>query len=79
MEKVPDVRNKTIEEAGRILMEHGFRYTTDTYNISEKSKVIDQFPLPETEVSKGSIIDLYLDEDTKMQEKSYNARFNRKV
>ena len=69
MEKVPDVRNKTIEEAGRILMEHGFRYTTDTYNISEKSKVIDQFPLPETEVSKGSIIDLYLDEDTKMQEK----------
>jgi len=69
MEIVPDVRNKTIDEAGRILVEHGFKYTTDTYNISEKSKVIDQFPLPETEVSKGSIIDLYLNEDAQAQKK----------
>ena len=69
MEEVPDVRNKTIEEAGRILMEYGFKYTTDSYNISENSKVIDQFPLPGTEVSKGSIIDLYLNEDQKTQKK----------
>lgn len=69
MEIVPDVRNKNIDEAGKILMEHGFKYTTDTYNISEKSKVIDQFPLPETEVSKGSIIDLYLNEDAQAQKK----------
>ncbi|MCF6460000.1 penicillin-binding transpeptidase domain-containing protein [Clostridium sp. Cult3] len=69
IEEVPDVRNKTIEEAGRILMEHGFKYTTDSCNISEKSKVIDQFPLPGTEVSNGSIIDLYLNEDQETQKK----------
>jgi stage V sporulation protein D (sporulation-specific penicillin-binding protein) len=67
--KVPDVRNKKIGDAGKILIELGFKYTTETYNIKQDSKVIDQFPLPGTEVSKGSIIDLYLDEDFKSENK----------
>lgn len=62
-EIVPDVRNLTISEAGRILTELGFRYATESYNITENSIVIEQFPLPGTEVTKGSIIDLYLDAD----------------
>jgi len=62
-EVVPDVRNMTIGEAGEILSQLGFRYTTESYNITENSVVIDQFPLPGTEVTKGSIIDLYLQED----------------
>ncbi|NMB26741.1 MAG: PASTA domain-containing protein [Tissierellia bacterium] len=69
IEEVPDVRNKTIGEAGRKLTELGFKYTTETDYITEKSKIIEQFPLPGTKVSKGSIIDLYLDEDFKNAEK----------
>ncbi|MCF6466504.1 penicillin-binding transpeptidase domain-containing protein [Clostridium sp. Cult2] len=63
--EVPDVRNMTIEEAGKKLSELGFKYTTESLNIIENSMIIDQFPLPGTEVTKGSIIDLYLDEDDK--------------
>lgn len=66
---VPDVRNIKIEEAGKILSESGFKYTTESFNIIEDSMVIDQFPLPGTEVTKGSIIDLYLDEDYKKENK----------
>lgn len=66
-EIVPDVRNLTIGEAGKILTQLGFRYTTESYNIEENSVVIEQFPLPGTEVTKGSIIDLYLDSDYKSE------------
>ena len=62
---VPDVRNLKIEEAGRILTDLGFRYTTESYDFDQNSVVIEQFPLPGTEVTKGSIIDLYLDVDSK--------------
>lgn len=57
---VPDVREQTIVEAGKILTDLGFKYNTETIEITAESKVIDQFPLPGTEVSQGSIIDLYL-------------------
>ncbi|NLJ78240.1 MAG: PASTA domain-containing protein [Tissierellia bacterium] len=61
--EVPDVRNKTMEEAGKILAEIDLRYATESLNIVEDSLIIGQFPLPGTEVSKGSIIDLYLSEE----------------
>lgn len=61
--KVPDVRNMKIEEAGRKLSEFGFKYTTESLNIIEDSVIINQFPLPGTEVTKGAIIDLYFEED----------------
>ena len=50
-------------------MESELKYTTESLNIKEDSKVIDQFPSPGTEVSKASIIDLYLDEEFKSQDK----------
>lgn len=65
MAVVPDLSNKSIEEAGKVLTELGFKYTTESDNITTKSKIINQFPLPGTEVLKGSIIDLYLDGDLK--------------
>lgn len=64
-EIVPDVRNMKIGEAGKVLANLGFRYTTESYDIQEDSVIIEQFPLAGTEVSKGSIIDLYLDIDYK--------------
>ena len=57
---VPDVREKTIIEAGKTLTDLGFKYNTETIEITADSVVMDQFPLPGIEVSKGSIIDLYL-------------------
>ncbi len=58
---VPDVRKMQIEEAGRQLTELGFKFTTEYVGINDSNKVINQFPMPNTEVEKGSIIDLYLD------------------
>lgn len=69
MVKVPDVRNKTIEEAGEILAEAGLRYTTESIHVVEDSAIVGQFPLPGTEVSEGSIIDLYLAEEFKFDDK----------
>ena len=57
---VPDVRNKNIIEAGKILTDLGFKYNTEGTEITGESIVIDQFPLPGVDVSPGSIIDLYL-------------------
>lgn len=67
--KVPDVRNKKIEDAGKMLVDLGLKYTTESDYITQDLKVIDQFPLPGTEVSKGSIIDIYLEEDFKSENK----------
>lgn len=57
---VPDIRNMKIGEAGKILTDMGFKYTTECFELTSESVVIDQFPLPNTEVQKGSIVDLYL-------------------
>ena len=59
---VPDVRNMTIGEAGRTLANLGLKHTTEYLELTSESKVLDQFPLPNIEVRKGSIIDLYLNE-----------------
>lgn len=59
---VPDLRNKVIGDAGKILSDLELRYTTEYEDITEESKVIDQYPSPGVEVLKGSIIDLYIKE-----------------
>jgi stage V sporulation protein D (sporulation-specific penicillin-binding protein) len=63
---VPDVRNKKIGEAGKLLTELGLRYTTEYQQITTESVVLDQFPLPGAEVIKGSIIDIYMNEKLNM-------------
>lgn len=57
---VPDLKNRKIGEAGKLLTDLGLRYTTEYVELTEESKVIEQFPSPGVEVKKGSIIDLYL-------------------
>ncbi|CAK7072259.1 penicillin-binding transpeptidase domain-containing protein [uncultured Tissierella sp.] len=59
---VPDARNMKIGDAGKIFTEKGLKYTTEYLNLTSDSVVIDQFPLPNTEVQKGSIVDLYVNE-----------------
>ncbi len=57
---VPDLRNKTLNEAARILSTLGFKYSTETLDVEADAKVIDQFPMPNVNVNKGSNIELYL-------------------
>jgi len=57
---VPDIRNMKIGEAGKTLTNAGLKYTTEYLYLTSDSIVLDQFPLPNTEVQKGSIVDLYL-------------------
>ena len=57
---VPDVRNMKIGEGGKALTDMGLRYTTEYLDLTSDSVILDQFPLPGTEVQKGSIVDLYL-------------------
>ncbi len=61
MVQVPDVKSKTIGEAGKILTDLGLKYTTEYLELTNESRVLDQFPAPGVEVQKGSIVDLYLD------------------
>jgi stage V sporulation protein D (sporulation-specific penicillin-binding protein) len=60
---VPDIVNKKIGDAGKILTDLGFKYTTEYFDLTSESTIIDQFPLPGTKVQKGSIVDLYLNEE----------------
>ncbi len=59
--KVPDVRNKKIGEAGKILIDLGLKHTTEYLELTDESIILDQFPLPGVEVKKGSIVDLFMD------------------
>lgn len=58
---VPDIRNKNIKEASRLVLSLGLKYTTDAYYIDEGAVVLDQFPLPGSVVKRGSNIDLYVE------------------
>lgn len=61
---VPEVRNKTITEAEKILKEKGFTTKISTSNDKNSTVVIDQVPKPGVALSKGGIIMLY-DQDTR--------------
>ncbi len=56
---IPDVKGLTISQAGKILVDSGFRYSIEYYELTEKSIVWDQYPEPGSLANKGSIIDLY--------------------
>ena len=57
---IPDVRNKMITEASKILIKAGLNHT-EIPNVTKESVVTDQFPLPNTKVKKGSMVDIYID------------------
>ncbi|MTI66573.1 MAG: stage V sporulation protein D [Firmicutes bacterium] len=57
---IPDVRNKTITEAGKILSQLGLEYSTETLDVQKNTIIIDQVPFPGTKVKRGSMIDLFV-------------------
>ncbi len=57
---IPDVRNKTLKQAGQILTKVGLKYNTETLEVRKNDIVIDQFPLPGIKVQKNAMIDLYI-------------------
>jgi len=59
---VPDVRNISINRAGKELTDLELKYTTEYEDFNTDTLVLDQYPSPGVEVSKGSIIDLYLED-----------------
>ena len=61
---VPEIRNKTITEAEKILNEKGFTTKISTSNDKNSTLVVDQVPKPGVSLSEGSIIMLY-DQDTR--------------
>lgn len=61
---VPEIRNKTITEAEKILQNAGFTTKISTSNDKNSTVVIDQVPKPGVSLSKGSIIMLY-DQNTR--------------
>lgn len=58
---VPDVRNKKIGEAGKILADVGLRHTTEYIELTNESIIMDQYPLPGVSIKKDSIVDLFID------------------
>ena len=56
---VPDIRNKTITEAEKILKDAGFTTKINTKNDKNSTPVVDQVPKPGVSLSKDSIIVLY--------------------
>lgn len=61
---VPNITNKTIAEAEKILKEKGFTTKITTSNDKNSTVVIEQVPKPGVALSNGSIIMLY-DQDTR--------------
>lgn len=66
---VPDVRDKNIKEASKMVLSLGLKYNTDAYFIEEGAVILDQFPLPGTVVKRGSSIDLYIESRRQNTEK----------
>lgn len=62
---VPDVRNKTIAEAEKVLKNAGFTTKISTSNDKNSTVVTDQVPKPGVALDKNSIIMLY-DQDTRV-------------
>lgn len=58
---VPDLRKKTMESAGEMILKEGLDYEIDVYSVEAKDIIKDQFPSPGTKVRRGSVIELYLD------------------
>ena len=56
---VPEIRNKTITEAEKILKQAGFTSKISTSNDKNSTIVVDQVPKPGVSLLKGSIIMLY--------------------
>lgn len=61
---VPEIRNKTITEAEKVLKNAGFTTKITTTNDKNSTVVVDQVPKPGISLSRGSIVMLY-DQDVR--------------
>ncbi|MDD2377016.1 MAG: penicillin-binding transpeptidase domain-containing protein [Clostridia bacterium] len=61
---VPDLNNKTYEEATKILIENGFKIASDN-NLISTDVIIDQIPKVGASLMEGSTIRVYINKDTK--------------
>ncbi|MDX9917622.1 MAG: PASTA domain-containing protein, partial [Gudongella sp.] len=59
--EAPDVIGMCVSEAGRTITEMGLKYTTEYEDFNLETTITDQYPSPGTAITKGSIIDLYLE------------------
>ncbi|MFR3876686.1 MAG: penicillin-binding transpeptidase domain-containing protein [Clostridia bacterium] len=67
---VPDIRNKTVTEAEKLLKQAGFTTKVNISGDKNSTLVTDQTPKPGSSISKGSIIVLYTEEnDTRVSVK----------
>lgn len=60
---VPDVRNKTVSEAEKILKNSGFSTKTYVNGDANNTLVVDQTPKPGVSLSKNSVVVLYGEEN----------------
>ncbi|MBS3995240.1 MAG: PASTA domain-containing protein [Alkaliphilus sp.] len=61
---VPEIRNKSLAEAAKLLSENNLLYETEPYNVDNAETIIvDQFPKPGARVPEKSVIILYLNKD----------------
>ncbi len=61
---VPDLNNKTYEEATKILTENGFKIASDT-KLDKADIIIDQIPKIGASLMEGSSIRVYINKDAK--------------
>ncbi|MDX9918133.1 MAG: penicillin-binding transpeptidase domain-containing protein [Gudongella sp.] len=59
--EIPDVVGMSVSEAGRAITEMGLKYTTEYEDFSLETTITEQYPSASTVITKGSIIDLYLE------------------
>lgn len=65
--EVPNLKNKTIEEASKIIIELGLRYNMEYIQITRDSRIIDQFPNPGEIIEKDGVIELYLRDNIELE------------
>lgn len=58
--EVPDLKNKTLKEASRILNKIGLKYSTETTDNANENIIKEQFPSPGVNINKGQIVYLYV-------------------
>ena len=60
--KTPNLIGKTLKEAGQIIIDSKLKYSVDSDIASEDIRVIKQYPAPGTDLEKGALIDIYLED-----------------
>nr|WP_207753469.1 penicillin-binding transpeptidase domain-containing protein [Sporosalibacterium faouarense] len=65
---VPDVTGKDLNEAAEMLAGQGFKYTTQESGAKGSLIIVDQFPKANTEVNKGSKIELYTQDKVEVED-----------